>query len=158
MHPLSGTKRGGAFLSNENEVDASDDPPHPCIALEKSHEILKAHYHTRHKIEDLPEVHSWRNLPDIPSAEEILGVEIQAKSHSEPEEWNEYQNDPLYDPDLPFNIIDGPWPSSDAYLTAHYRILREDAIASLRQAVKRFKQKPSMMEDKEVFIYSEVSY
>ncbi|KAI1005735.1 Helicase required for RNAi-mediated heterochromatin assembly 1 [Podosphaera aphanis] len=157
MHPLAGTKRGGAFATQETEDQELVQPFQYLNSLSKARRILNAYYQTKESIDGLSQTESWRNLPEIPSCEEILSTSNLSECNSASEEWNEYQNDPVYKPGLPSNIIDGPWPSKEAYITAHYRILREDAIASLRNAVQRFKHNPRMQEDESVYIYTEVT-
>ncbi|PGH16781.1 hypothetical protein AJ80_05096 [Polytolypa hystricis UAMH7299] len=61
---------------------------------------------------------SWQGRPEIPTADEILATE-----------------DDSNDIEIPANLIRGPWPSSEVYLKAHYELLREDAVAPLRDAV-----------------------
>ncbi|KAL4808756.1 P-loop containing nucleoside triphosphate hydrolase protein [Aspergillus unguis] len=80
---------------------------------------------------------SWLSKPEIPSAEEIFG------------DSDEYL-------DLPTNKIDGPWESKDAYLKSHYELLREDAVAPLRDAVAIFRHNPDMDDDKHVFVYEKI--
>ncbi|TQS35353.1 hypothetical protein Golomagni_04228 [Golovinomyces magnicellulatus] len=159
MHPKAGTKRGGAFptSTDETDIDVPNDLNHFNAALHKAREILKEHYHAKNQIPELPPEETWRNLPHIPNSEEIMGYENPLKINAEPEKWNEYQNDPVYDPKIPCNIVDRPWPSTSEYISAHYRILREDAIASLRKAVQIFKSNPKMMEDSTTYIYTEVT-
>jgi helicase required for RNAi-mediated heterochromatin assembly 1 len=100
----------------------------------------------------------WRNLPEIPTKAEIMPKdEEEPCQRKEEERWNDYQNDPIYDPKLPKNIVDGPWPSKKDYISAHYQILREDAIAPLREAVKFFRQHRHMDDDNYACIYTHVS-
>lgn len=54
------------------------------------------------------------------------------------------------------NHIEGPWPSKNSYLRAHYELLREDSIAPLRDAVAYVRDEPKMMDSKEVSIYDKV--
>jgi helicase required for RNAi-mediated heterochromatin assembly 1 len=77
---------------------------------------------------------------------------------SQEDNWDRYQKEPLYDQNLPHNIVDGPWPSKEAYLGAHYQILREDAIASLRRAVLEFKKCPLLVDDTEICVYKDVRH
>ncbi|POS84017.1 hypothetical protein EPUL_003631 [Erysiphe pulchra] len=158
MHPLAGTKRGGAFLKAiEERHGVSDSLTLSNIKNSQAYKILKAHYQVKSFINELPIEESWRNLPDVPSIEEILGVENSPNFTLESEDWNEYQNDPTYYPELPQNIVNSPWKSTKEYITAHYKILREDAIASLRNAVQTFKRRPNMLEDDQIYIYTEVT-
>lgn len=99
---------------------------------------------------------SWRNLPEIPTIAEIMPKEEDGDQRREEENWNDYQNDPIYDPKLPKNIIEGPWPSKEHYISAHYQILREDSVAPLREAIKYFKQNRNMNDDNSTCIYTHV--
>src|SRR5215471_10571630 len=64
---------------------------------------------------------SWTATPELPSPKEILG------------------NDDCLDSgdviNLMVNQIRGPWPSTEMYLKAHYELLREDAVAPLRDSL-----------------------
>ncbi len=118
--------------------------------------ILQEHAKKAFQQNHFPQV--WRNLPEIPTAEEIkpcslsVGVEPDTKSES----WNEYQTDPPYSSELPHNHIIGPWSSKEEYIGAHYQILREDAIASLRRSVAGISQKSFLVEDGDTCIYTQV--
>ncbi|KAH7311881.1 P-loop containing nucleoside triphosphate hydrolase protein [Rhexocercosporidium sp. MPI-PUGE-AT-0058] len=102
---------------------------------------------------------AWRNLPEVPSSAEIKPVYKDPNIvEEESEEWNAYQQDLLYDEKLPHNIVDGPWPSKEAYLGAHYQIIREDSIAPLRSAVTEVQHTPSMDETDETRIYTGVTF
>lgn len=54
------------------------------------------------------------------------------------------------DPDdllkVPYNEVVGPWPSKLKYLYNHYELLREDAIAPLRNVVSEMRAEPHIME------------
>lgn len=120
-------------------------------------DILKAHIHKTWAREDYSE--EWRNLPEIPTKSEIMPTEEHPhpRRRIQEEKWDDYQKDPIYDPKLPKNIIDGPWPSKEAYISAHYRILREDAIAPLRESVRYFAKHPRMNDDRDTCVYTHVS-
>src|SRR6187402_3810688 len=104
-------------------------------SLASAEAILRAHSKKLYQQNAYPE--PWRNLPELPSTDEIKPSNDDSvdPDHEEPEKWDDYQQDPLYDSKLPQNIIDGPWPSRTEYIGAHYQMLREDAIASLRRSV-----------------------
>ncbi|RKF60267.1 Helicase required for RNAi-mediated heterochromatin assembly 1 [Erysiphe neolycopersici] len=158
MHPLCGTKRGGAFLNNIDETHiVSDSSAHSNITTSQAYKILKAHYQVKNFIDELPTEESWRNLPEVPSIEEIMDSGNSSNLTLESEDWNEYQNDLTYYPKLPQNIVNRPWKSTKEYIAAHYKILREDAIASLRDAVQTFKRRPNMLEEDRIYIYTEVT-
>ncbi|PVH72387.1 hypothetical protein DL98DRAFT_553156 [Cadophora sp. DSE1049] len=119
--------------------------------------ILIDHIKKTYEHNAFPE--EWRNLPEVPSSAEIKPVyRDPVIVEEEPEEWNAYQQDVLYDEKLPHNIIDGPWPSKEAYLGAHYQIIREDSIASLRNAVTEVQANPFMEDTGETCIYTDVTF
>ncbi|CZR63092.1 related to NAM7-nonsense-mediated mRNA decay protein [Phialocephala subalpina] len=97
---------------------------------------------------------SWVLKPEIPTSEEILPP--YKKKELKEESWNDYQEDPVYDPNLATNIIDGPWSSRKTYLRSHFEILREDAVASLRESCVKFRADPSMIDDKDTRVYTNV--
>lgn len=82
----------------------------------------------------------WIALPEVPSAAEIMG--------------SGFPDDNVY---LTTNLIDGPWESSAEYLKAHYNLIREDAVAPLRDAVAFVRNSPTMVDTKDVSIYDKVS-
>jgi hypothetical protein len=75
--------------------------------------------------EDAP---SWLSLPEIPNATEIRG------------------NFTTTDLVLEVNKINGPWESKEVYFQAHYELIREDAIAPLREAVEELRAYPDVTE------------
>jgi helicase required for RNAi-mediated heterochromatin assembly 1 len=82
----------------------------------------------------------WLQKPEIPTPEEILPA-------SSDEECVE----------LMPNRIEGPWSSKESYLRAHYELLREDAVAPLRDAVAYVRNDPQMVDSRAVSIYEKVS-
>jgi len=96
----------------------------------------------------------WQKLPEIPTAGEIL-----RPTERSPNKWftDDKYKDGLNDMDnaaLPHNIIDRPWDSAEEYIGAHYQLLREDAIAPLRQAVSLYRSQPTMKDNQELSIYT----
>ncbi|KAI9737771.1 MAG: hypothetical protein M1834_009139 [Cirrosporium novae-zelandiae] len=79
---------------------------------------------------------SWLFQREIPTAQEI--------------------NNPEEEIVIPENKVKGAWESKEAYLEAHYELLREDAIASLRTAVDQVREKPQMNDSELVCIYQDV--
>lgn len=79
----------------------------------------------------------WLSLPEIPPPSEILIPEGESVV-------------------LPRNRIDQPWTKKERYLKAHYKLLREDAVAPLREAVAKFRKDPLRMGDNDIRIYDEV--
>lgn len=125
----------------------------------RARSILHQHIYKTYEKQTYPQ--AWRNLPEIPCKEEICPISKSltdiADAATYDRNFDDYQKDPTYDQDLPHNIVDGPWPSREEYLGAHYQILREDAIAPLRRAVAEFKKCSSLVDDQEVCIYKDVS-
>jgi helicase required for RNAi-mediated heterochromatin assembly 1 len=117
--------------------------------------ILRSHVHKSYAQNNYPE--AWRNLPEIPSSEEIMPHPSDSDSNNTQEKWDDYQKEVSYDPKLPFNIIDGPWGSKVEYIGAHYQILREDSVAALRRSVSYVKEHPDSMETEDTFMYTNVS-
>ncbi|KLJ09887.1 hypothetical protein EMPG_14680 [Blastomyces silverae] len=84
---------------------------------------------------------TWTAKPELPTTSEILGIDEIGDSDNV---------------DLVANKIQGPWPSTDMYLKTHYDLLREDAVASLRDAVAYVKEDPRMKDSLNVCIYEKV--
>jgi helicase required for RNAi-mediated heterochromatin assembly 1 len=86
---------------------------------------------------------SWLSHPEIPTAQEIMGqtgvIDLEENII-----------------DLPTNKIDVPWESPNAYLSAHYELLREDSVALLRDAVALVRDEPTMTDTQEICIYEKV--
>lgn len=81
----------------------------------------------------------WRKKSELPTTEEILGS-------------SDGSNDILLLP----NDIDGPWPTTELYLNAHYNLIREDAVANLRDAVLYVRTYPRMNDNGNIAIYEKV--
>lgn len=80
----------------------------------------------------------WVKTPELPTSEEIFGIGDNSI-------------------DLVPNQVDGPWASTGAYLNAHYDLLREDAVAPLRDAVAYVRDRPAMHDAADVCIYEKVT-
>ena len=83
----------------------------------------------------------WTDLPEFPLPSEIFNEERE--DHHEPVE-------------LDTNLIVGPYPSKEDYLERHYRLLREDALAPLRDVVSEIQVHPHIREkdsENDAFIY-----
>ncbi|RJE24061.1 Helicase [Aspergillus sclerotialis] len=91
-----------------------------------------------------PEIDPWTMKPEIPSTDEVMG--------SGPSR----ETDDGTAASLPKNKISGPWPSKEKYLETLYRLLREDAVAPLRNAVADFRSYPYMDDSPSVNIYENV--
>ncbi|EFR00980.1 helicase [Nannizzia gypsea CBS 118893] len=81
---------------------------------------------------------TWNAKPEIPSPEEILGLD----------------GDDVIS--LGVNQVYGPWPSKENYLKTHYELLREDAIAPLRDAVAYSRHDPKMSDSSQCCVYEKV--
>ena len=75
---------------------------------------------------------SWLTLPEIPTS-----VEVGRLKDGKPT---------VGEIPVPVNKVDGAWPSKEEYLQSHYELLREDGVASLREAVEEIRAKPELME------------
>ncbi|KAH0553251.1 hypothetical protein GP486_006591 [Trichoglossum hirsutum] len=78
---------------------------------------------------------AWLSKPEVPTTSEILNI----------------AGDQFVD--IPDNKIDGPWPSKEDYIGTHYELLREDAVAPLRDAVAEVKENPRMKDNSDICIY-----
>jgi helicase required for RNAi-mediated heterochromatin assembly 1 len=116
-------------------------------------QVLKEHVYREY--EALENVTNWKTMPEIPTAEEIIGkCSRSSKSNSsEDDESEELERAPR---GLPINIIAGPWENVESYVRSHYKLLREDAIAPLRKAVALFKKQPAISDNDDVSIYTHV--
>jgi hypothetical protein len=84
----------------------------------------------------------WTTKPDVPTPEEVMGVDILDDGEDSIQ--------------LAANIVVGPWRSKGDYLRTHYELLREDAVAPLRDAVAYIRDDPQMMDSGSVAIYEKV--
>lgn len=87
----------------------------------------------------------WTGLREIPSSSELF-----SRDHSDHEESVE----------LSENIVVGPFASKEDYLDRQYSLLREDAIAPLRNVISELQNTPYIMEkesDNNAYIYEKVS-
>ncbi|CCU82840.1 DEAD box helicase involved in nonsense mediated decay [Blumeria hordei DH14] len=151
MHPKIGTKRGCFPTDPDDSEHLSDESTISNFTSAKQYQILASHVRLQNFRKKLTCPESWAQLPEIPTSEEILCSDIN------PEDWDDYQHDIPYDTNLPCNIVEGIWSSKIEYVSTHYKILRENAIGPLRHAVQTFRRDPGMMEDKLMYIYSEVT-
>lgn len=112
----------------------SDAPSYKAVA---DPNIAKYVHDQRKILETCSDPESWLAKSEIPSSAEICppdGTQVV----------------------LPANKIDRPWSKPNSYLKAHYSLLREDAVAPLREAVERFRKDPQRMDDNDVRIYEQV--
>ncbi|PGH16195.1 hypothetical protein AJ79_01962 [Helicocarpus griseus UAMH5409] len=87
---------------------------------------------------------SWTSKPELPTNNEVLGKNENGGSSDE----NVVGLLP--------NQLQGPWPSTGMYLKTHYDLLREDAVAPLRDAVAYVREDPQMKDSPDVCIYEKV--
>ena len=78
---------------------------------------------------------SWLGKREIPSSVEIMGITSDDGNGTGENEIG-----------LTVNNIDTPWDSKEQYLEAHYELVREDAVAPLRDAVAEVKNEPNLIE------------
>ena len=86
----------------------------------------------------------WTGFREIPSPCEVF--DEGRKEHGKTLELTE-------------NTIVGPYISKEEYLESHYRLLREDAVAPLRDVVSEIQVYPHLMEkdsDNSAYIYEKV--
>jgi helicase required for RNAi-mediated heterochromatin assembly 1 len=102
-------------------------------------------------------IEGWRQLPEIPAAGEILSPvnRLQDDYYSDDDSFGDLKNN--REPNLPINVVDKAWRSKGEYIGAHYQLLREDAIAPLRQAVALYRSQPAMKDNQDLSIYTHVS-
>ena len=74
----------------------------------------------------------WLRKREIPSSLEIKGEDEDAKIEEEIE--------------IEVNRVHAPWESKEKYLETHYRLLREDAVTPLRNAVAEVREDPYLAE------------
>lgn len=114
--------RGSAFRQDNGE---SHKTTKPDMELNKS---IREYVWTFDRPVNLS---SWMAYRDIPSSEEVFDSGRQ--HHHEDVEISE-------------NIVVGPYESKEDYLERHYALLREDAVAPLRNAVSEVQNDPHLIE------------
>ncbi|KAJ5108539.1 hypothetical protein N7456_005214 [Penicillium angulare] len=85
----------------------------------------------------------WTDIPEIPTEGELMDLTGVCKERKAL---------------VPPNVISQPWRSSEQYLEAHYKLLREDTVAPLRDAILWVRENPSTLDKKDVFIYEKVHF
>ena len=133
--------RGHAFLSQYHDPLNQDqiEKLHISHALPPVNPAIRQYFKKADHAEPTAEP-DWRNKPEFPASDEILGTDTAT-------------DDVLLAP----NKIFGPWSSTEEYLKTHYNLIREDAVAPLRDAVAFVREDPSIMDTKDAFIYEKVS-
>ena len=92
------------------------------------------------------DISHWIGLREIPSPNEVF--EEGRTEHSTTLELTE-------------NTVVGPYVSKEDYLESHYRLLREDAVAPLRDVVSEVQYFPQLLEkdsDNNAYIYEKVPH
>ena len=84
------------------------------------------------KVADTEGPSPWTNLPEFPVAAEVFDA---GREHHEE------------DVELSPNIVVGPFPSKEEYLSTHYALLREDAISPLRDVISEVQNSPYILEE-----------
>ncbi|KAL9033633.1 MAG: hypothetical protein Q9214_007420, partial [Letrouitia sp. 1 TL-2023] len=115
--------RGPARFASQDFtlVTRSRSNPHPTV-----------NYSIRQYVNakvDVPGTWGFTDKREIPTQDEIL-------TNDDPEDLLK----------VPRNEVVGPWPSKAKYLYNHYELLREDAIAPLRNVVSEMRAEPHTME------------
>lgn len=110
----------------------------------KTSAIIQDHIRRRYYYTDVEKQDEWQRLPEIPSGEEIL--------HSIPD--HDLPENPLPTADDP---SPRPWKDKAAYLSAQYKLLREDAIRPLKIACQEFMAAPDLGDSHKTSIYTHVS-
>lgn len=129
--------RDHPYPAGQYHFQASTMPPEEASLPELNKDIRQYIHDQETEEADKP---PWLSKPELPSSDEILGTEME--------------NDDFVA--LMPNKVLGPWPSRVAYLKAHYELLREDAVAPLRDAVAYVRDDPHMMDSPLLNIYEKV--
>lgn len=125
---------GGRPIRSSANSTISSAPRYKTAA---NPDIAKYVHDQRRIAETCMDPESWLAKSEIPSSNEICppnGTEVA----------------------LPANKIDRPWSKPTSYLKTHYSLLREDALAPLREAVAKFRKDPQRMDDNDLRIYEQV--
>jgi hypothetical protein len=88
-----------------------------------------------------PSSEPWMSKPEVPSGSEIMGY-CDADTYE----------DVILHPNRP----SGVWSSATEYLGTHYELLREDAVAPLRDAVEYLRDCPDIKDNNEISVYEKV--
>lgn len=111
--------------------------PGPPVTV---NEDIRSYFYVKN--EASTDTEAWTTKPEIPTPEEVMGVDVSGNG-----------DDSIQ---LAPNIVCGAWRSNEAYLRAHYELLREDAVAPLRDAVAYVREDPQMMDSGSVSVYENV--
>ena len=108
----------GSFRQQPNEQRSTFTKPRLTLDL-SIREYEKA-------FEETTNLQPWRQQREIPTSQEIRGEDDEVE--------------------VSVNKITQPWPSKEEYLEAHYGLLREDAVAPLRNVVSELLAIPQIAE------------
>ncbi|KAI1328243.1 hypothetical protein F5Y16DRAFT_409907 [Xylariaceae sp. FL0255] len=112
--------------------------------MQRELEIIKNHVNGVHSTFGSPHTApEWQLYPEIPSAED-LNVDFE----------DPVQRDGINN--LLPNTWDRPWSAKNTYLETHYRLQREEAIATLRFSIHKYRTDPKMVDDDETCVYTKV--
>ncbi|KAI1127248.1 P-loop containing nucleoside triphosphate hydrolase protein [Nemania abortiva] len=104
-------------------------------------EIIQKHVKFTHTgCSNLPE---WRTYPEIPTARDLN------PNWDDPEDLERIHS-------LLPNDWQQPFADKNTYLETHYRLQREEAIATLRYSIKKYREDPTIVDDGETCIYTKV--
>lgn len=126
-------------MQNHFESQSYGLPRSKKPSNEEITQTLLQHINRLYEKRHVPQSQQWCTLPEIPSGSELLDQMADQST-------------------LPPNVIDGPWESKEAYIGAHYQLLREDGLAPLRNALATFKSSPFMVDDRFLCIYTHVRH
>ncbi|KAJ5672897.1 ATP binding protein [Penicillium longicatenatum] len=88
-----------------------------------------------------PSSEPWMSKPEVPSRSEIMGY-CDADTYE----------DVILHPNRPSSV----WSSATEYLGTHYELLREDAVAPLRDAVEYLRDCPDIKDTNKISVYDKV--
>ena len=110
----------------------------------QSSAIIQDHVKRPYILVDADKQEDWQQLPEIPSGEEILQA---------------VPNSALPENPIPDHLDPGPkpWRDKAAYLSAQYKLLREDAIRPLKIACQEFMAAPDLGDSHQTSIYTHAS-
>ncbi|KAL8826843.1 MAG: hypothetical protein Q9191_003549 [Dirinaria sp. TL-2023a] len=115
-------------------MNTLEPPPRQSALLRNNLNVRVREYVLSNPIDgDSP---SWVSKREIPSSEEIRGVDDNSRVEDEIE--------------VPVNRVQEPWESKGFYLESHYKLLREDAVTPLRDAVAEVRLRPYLIEKNSV--------
>lgn len=128
---MTAKQRTRVVIGYEPEKSSSLPPARQNIA----NKDIRKYFASLKKLSDGASDLPWTAIPELPPSDEVCGTNVV---------------------NLHPNRINGPWASTQVYLEAHYRLLREDSVAPLSDAVHQFKDHPSMTDSRIANVYDMV--